>query len=135
MYKTNWQLTEYTGVEVQFFDSGNCRIDIDFGNKSIANSKNDFSQFTEIKEKLNNGNSLTYDEFVKIIGGVDGVLETKATSFLGYKWINEDGGYLTVQFDPETLECKAVSGNVLKICINNNMVTLNVMYPKVTKNC
>ncbi len=105
-----WQLTEDTGVQVQFFDSGNCRIDIDFKNKTIADKKNDFSKFSEIEEKLNSGEGLTYDEFVQIIGGVEGVLETKSSSALGYTWINDEGGYLTAQFDSETLECESASG-------------------------
>lgn len=97
-------------MQVQFFNSGNCRIDIDFKNKTIANEKNDFSKFSEIKKKLSSGESLTYDEFVKIIGGVEGTLESKSTSSLGYTWINSDGGYLTAQFDSETLKCIAASG-------------------------
>lgn len=106
-----WQLTEDTGVRVQFFEqSGNARIDIDFKNKSIANAKNDFSKFDEIKEKLNAGEALTYDEFVEIIGGVEGVLETKTAYDYSYTWVDENGGYLTAQFDAETMECKAASG-------------------------
>lgn len=105
-----WQLTEDTGVRVQFFDSGNAQIGIDFKNKSIANAKNDFSKFSEIKEKLNAGEALHYDEFVKIIGGVEGVLETKTSYDCSYTWVDEDGGYLMGQFDIETMECKGASG-------------------------
>lgn len=105
-----WQLTDDTGVQVQFFDSGNCRIDIDYKNQTIANKKNDFSKFDEIKKKLNKGESLKYDEFVKIIGGVEGTLDSKYEGTLSYYWVNKDGGYLTAQFDSETLECKVASG-------------------------
>ena len=105
-----WQLTEDTGVQVQFFDSGNAEIGIDFKNKSIANAKNDFSKFSEIKEKLDAGEKLTYDEFVKIIGGVEGVLEKKSTTTNGYTWVDKNGGYLIAQFDAETMECKIASG-------------------------
>lgn len=105
-----WQLTEDTGVRVQFFDSGNAEIDIDFKNKSIADAKNDFSKFSEIKEKLDAGEALTYDEFVEIIGGVEGVLEKKTTTSYSYTWVDENGGYLIAQFDAETMECKSASG-------------------------
>lgn len=106
-----WQLTEDTGVRVQFFEkTGNAQISIDFKNKSIANAQNNFSKFSEIKAKLDAGEVLTYDEFVNIIGGVEGVLETKSTSTYSYTWVNENGGYLTAQFDVKTMECKIASG-------------------------
>ena len=105
-----WQLTENTGVRVQYCDSGNSQIEIDFKNKSIADGRNDFSKFSEIKKKLNAGETLTYDEFVKIIGGVEGVLESKSSYDCSYTWVNDKGGYLMAQFETKTMKCKGASG-------------------------
>lgn len=107
-----WQITEDEGVKVQFFDSGYCRIDIDYKDKSIMNKKADFSKWNEIKKSLNSGDKMTYDEFVKKVGGVEGTLETKDCSSLGYKWVNADGGYLTATFDAEDNYCRSASGRI-----------------------
>ena len=40
----------------------------------IKNDKVDFSKVDKLKEKINSSDGLTYEEFVEIVGGVEGTL-------------------------------------------------------------
>ncbi len=71
--------------------------------------KADFSRYDEIKKALNSKESLTYDDFVEMVGGVQGFLEKKTKSSRQYEWVNEDGGYLSGYFNLDK-KCTMLTG-------------------------
>lgn len=105
-----WELTEDTNVEVQYSKSNEGKIEISFPSKLIANDKVDFSRFSEIKKALNTKESLTYDQFVELVGGVEGTLKSKNSSSLKYEWDNTEGGYLFATFSVRTGKCTFTTG-------------------------
>lgn len=105
-----WELTEDTNVEVQYSKSNEGKIEISFPSKLIANDKVDFSRFSEIKKALNTKESLTYDQFVELVGGVEGTLKSKNSSSLKYEWDNTEGGYLFATFSVQTGKCTFTTG-------------------------
>lgn len=102
-----WDLSSDTGIEVYFYDSGN-NISIDFPNKMIIKRAN-FSKWDEIKSKVDSNEGLSYEELVKLVGGVEGVLTDKKSGMLTYKWLDENGGYLSAIFDRDTMKCSWIS--------------------------
>ena len=105
----NWDITEETGISVQFHTKyGTSTITADYPT-SMAPNKADFSKWSEIKAKLNTKESLTYDEFVEMVGGVEGTIDKISDSSTTYKWLNADGGYLSGYFDKNG-KCKMATG-------------------------
>lgn len=105
----NWDITEETGISVQFHTKyGTSTITASYPN-SMASNKADFSKWSEIKAKLNTKESLTYDEFVEMVGGVEGTISKITDSDTSYSWYNSEGGYLTGYFD-EDGKCKMATG-------------------------
>ena len=105
-----WELSDDTDIEASISKSDNkVTYKISYPTKAIG-KRADFSKWDEIKSKLNSKEGLTYDEFVKLVGGVEGVLSGKSSSSLTYNWYNKDGGYLFGYFDAETKKCTLASG-------------------------
>jgi len=96
----------------------NVRVSKTWDNKTISadvsdriiNNKADFSRWNEIKSKLDGNDSIMYDEFVKLVGGVEGVIIQKDESSIHYKWVNKDGGYLYGYFATKTGKCTLATG-------------------------
>lgn len=106
--KYYWELSEDTGVEIYFYDSGNS-ISIDFPN-SLITKRADFSKWDEIETKTDSKNGLSYDELVNLVGNVQGVLTEKKSSSVTYKWLDANGGYLSAIFDSDDMKCSWISG-------------------------
>lgn len=53
---------------------------------------------------------LTYDQFVELVGGVEGTLKSKNSSSLKYEWDNTEGGYLFATFSVQTGKCTFTTG-------------------------
>lgn len=105
-----WELTEKTSITSQFHtSSGTATISANYPNEMIK-EKADFSKWDEIKSKLNKREDLTYDEFVELVGGVQGTLDKKTSSSITYQWLNEEGGYLSGYFDTKTNKCTMATG-------------------------
>lgn len=103
-----WELSEDTGIEIYFFDSGST-ISIDFPNNLISKRAN-FSKWDEIESKVDSKDGLTYDELVNLLGNVQGVLTDKKSHSVTYKWLDADGGYISAIFDSDTMKCTWISG-------------------------
>lgn len=106
-----WELSEDQGIEVSYYSNTKGTISVEVNDKkAFANSKVDFSKYDEISALLDDGTSLTYEEFVDMVGNVDGTLIEKSSSSLKYIWVNSDGGYLNATFSKRTGKCSFVSG-------------------------
>lgn len=105
-----YELSDETSLKVDFDDNDKITtIEIDYPNKLITKRAN-FSKWDEINKKLKTTDSLTYDEFVRLVGNVEGTLEKKGTTSLHYKWLDANGGYLFAYFNSETKKCTLASG-------------------------
>lgn len=113
-----WELTEDTSIKVQFTyivsaitneTTTRATISANFPGKMIPKTA-DFSKWNEIKTKLDNKESLTYDEFVKLVGGTEGKMKQKTQDSVSYTWYNAENGYLTATFDIETKKCTMATG-------------------------
>ena len=108
--KYYWKLSEDEGVEVTYYSSDKGTIKIYFDKNSVANKNVDFSKYQEIKSLLDNGTSLTYNEFVSKVGGIEGTLIEKSAYSKKYIWVNLDGGYLNASFSETSGKCTIVTG-------------------------
>lgn len=105
----DWELNEETSITVQFFTkNGGSKISANYPNKMITKAA-DFSRWEEIKEKIND-QSLTYEEFVEMVGGVEGTMDAKTTTQITYKWLNAERNYLSAYFSIETGKCEMATG-------------------------
>lgn len=107
--KYYWDFSNTTKIEVSIGSSGNT-ITATIDRNKIANKKVDFSKYDEIKALLDSGTSLTYDEFVEKVGGVQGTLVSKSSGYKRYTWANSKGGYLSASFSEKTGKCTIVTG-------------------------
>ena len=106
-----WELSDNQGIQVSYYSVDTETIEVEVDDRNVfANSKVDFSRYDEISALLDDGTSLTYDEFVDMVGGVEGTLMEKSTSSLQYMWVNSDGGYLNATFSNSTGKCSFITG-------------------------
>lgn len=75
----------------------------------IANDDVDLSIFTELKQKLENGESFTYDELVKQLGGVEGTLAGKTDTSKRYTWVDKHDQTFSATFSNKTGQCSIIS--------------------------
>lgn len=75
----------------------------------IANDDVDLSIFTELKQKLENGESFTYDELVKQLGGVEGTLAGKTDTSKRYTWVDKHDQTFSATFSDKTGQCSIIS--------------------------
>ena len=110
LYKTYvWELSENTYIEAMISQKyGTASIEAEFS-YDLRPTGADFSRWDEIQSKLKNGDKITYDEFVSLVGGVQGVLDKVDSSSKTYHWYNSDGGYLFGIFN-ESGYCTLASG-------------------------
>lgn len=108
--KYYWELSDDSGVYVKYYDSKKGTIEINIERNSIANKKVDFSKYDDIKKLLNDGTSLTYDEFASKVGNVEGTLIENDGYNKTYMWVNDKGGYLKATFSNRSGKCTFVVG-------------------------
>lgn len=107
--KYKWELNDEDTVIVTFFtESGRTDIEIEFNEKEKRNSKIDLSNSEELSKAIKAGETVTYEDFKKKLGG-DGVQFYKDSSSTKYKWINKDGGTLTASFNSDN-KCTIMYG-------------------------
>lgn len=109
-HKYYWELSEDTGVEVTYYSSDNGTIKIDYVREELANKKVNFSKYSDLKEKINDG--ITYNDFISYIGNVDGTIIEKSAYSTKYVWVSSNGGYLTGIFSKNTGKCTAAIGMI-----------------------
>lgn len=108
--KWEWELSEKDSIEATFYTSGRGNIKAKIDRDSIANKKVDFSKYDQLKTKINDG--ITYDEFIKYIGNVEGIIIEKNSSSTKYDWVDTDGSYLSGSFSTSSNKCTFVSGMI-----------------------
>lgn len=110
-YKTyTWEFSDDESISITQHEKypNNTTVEARIPTKKIT-EKADFSKYDEIKDALDKSESLTYDEFVEKVGGVEGVLDKKTNSETRYQWADGDGGYLHAYFDEDN-KCTMVTG-------------------------
>lgn len=105
-----WQISEDEGIKVAYYNSERGTITADFDRDSIANSKVDFSRYSELQPKIKEG--ITYNDFKSYIGNVDGVITEKSSLSTKYTWVSSDGSYLTGSFSNSSNKCTFASGRI-----------------------
>lgn len=106
----SWKLSDDSSIDASISKSDNAvSYKIYYPTKAIT-KRADFSKWNDIKSKLNSKEGLYYDEFVKLVGNVEGVLTSKSSSSLTYHWYNKDGGYLFAYFNAKDNKCTMASG-------------------------
>lgn len=64
-------------------------------NTTIKGDTVDLSVFSDLRSELQNGETVTYDDLVKRLNGVEGVAVNKAETSNLYKWVDKNGQALT----------------------------------------
>lgn len=101
-YKTySWDLTDDTSIRSQFMLKYNTATISANYPSSMVTKKADFSKWNEIQAKLKSKEKLSYKEFVKLVGGVEGTIKQKTDTQTTYSWYNSKGGYLSGYFDKD----------------------------------
>ena len=73
--------------------------------ETIKNDQVDLSAYSDIKKLLDNGTSLTYEEMVTKLGGVEGTLPGKTSTSNRYIWVDKSSRTFSATFS-KTLEGK-----------------------------
>lgn len=83
-------------------------IKLEYDKKDIKNKKVTLENLSDIKARINDG--ISYDEFKKSVGGVDGTL-IELSSWTKYVWIAGDGSsYVTASFGKNDGKLKFFNG-------------------------
>ena len=103
-----WEFSEDSGIKVAYYSSPRGTITLDIDRDILANKKVDFSRYDELQPKIKEG--ITYDEFIKYIGNVEGTVTEKSSLSTKYTWVDTDGSYLTASFSKSSNKCSFASG-------------------------
>lgn len=95
-------------ITLKYYSGSKAVVEASYDNNAIANKKVDLSKFSDLKEKI--GSGITYKEFKKEIGGVDGVLIEKSELSKKYIWVSKKGGYIKATFSNSDKKCTFFSG-------------------------
>lgn len=128
---SNEKITEIIGVEPEIDESGNKAkwvfsskenitrekssgssqhtVQATIDKTKIKNGDLDFSIFTELKEELESGESFTYDELVKRLGGVQGTLAGLTSTSKRYIWVDNHNQTFSATFSNRNGECSIIS--------------------------
>ena len=93
-----------------YYSSAKGTVTIDFDRDSLANSKVNFSRYSELKPKINEG--ISYNDFISYIGGVEGTVIEKSSYSTKYVWVSSDGSYLNGTFSSSSGKCTFASGMI-----------------------
>lgn len=115
-----WTLADDTTIEARFEtyehnNSDDARTFVTFSieyPENLVSHNADLSRWPEIKEKMGEADGVTYDQFVEMVGGVDGTIEEKSQGSKKFYWFDQNGGYLSASFDDDSGKCTFASGRV-----------------------
>lgn len=83
-----WQITKKTSLTAK--KSGdNYILQTTMIKEELASEEVDFGVYSELKELLDKGTSFTYEEAVKKLNGVEGVLSSKTSTSESYMWVDK----------------------------------------------
>lgn len=103
-----WQLTDKTKIEVEYKDNvGSIKATMD--KDKINNSDLKASVFYAIQSDIKSGTTYTYDEMVEKFEGIEGHLETKASTFKMYIWVKDGQTFRATFSDSLKGKCSIVS--------------------------
>lgn len=80
------------------------------GNMMDQNS--DFSRLSEIQDALATTDGVTYEQFVEKVGGTEGRITEKTSTYKTYQWRNADDQQIKASFDNETGKCIMIAGDI-----------------------
>lgn len=102
-----WKLSKNNSITLKYAgDSPILQATID--KESIKNENVKLLSSSELKEKLSNG-SFTYNELVKMLDGIEGVLESKTKNSVGYIWVDKNNRTLGATFNNKSGKCTVAS--------------------------
>lgn len=105
-----WKLSENTGVKMAYYSSTKGTVSIDYDTNTLANSRVNFSRYSELQNKIRDG--VSYQEFISYIGNVEGTIVEKSTTSTKYVWVSSDGSYLNGSFSNISNQCTFASGRI-----------------------
>jgi len=76
---------------------------------SIKNKDLDLSVYNDIKALLDNGKSLTYEEMVLKLGGINGTLAGKTSTTIRYIWVDRNERTFSATFSNKNNKCTIIS--------------------------
>lgn len=83
-------------ITLKFYSSNDSTIVVDYDKKDLKNNKVTLENLSDLKARINNG--ISYEEFKKDVGGVDGTLIEKSNLSNKYVWVTKNEGYVTASF-------------------------------------
>ena len=95
-------------ITLKYYAGNKATVIASYDKKKLANKNVDLSDLNSLKKKVSSG--ITYDQFKKEIGGVDGTLIEKSESSNKYLWASKNGGYITAIFRNKDNKCSFFSG-------------------------
>lgn len=95
-------------ITLKFYSSDKSTIVATFDENDVANKKVNLSKLQDLKAKVNSG--ITYDNFKKELGDVDGTLIEKSDSSNRYLWKSTKGGNVKASFRTRDNMCTFFSG-------------------------
>ena len=102
-----WKLNSKNYIMLKYAgDSPILQATID--KETIKNENVKLPLSSELREMLNNG-SFTYEELVEKLGGIEGVLNSKTSSSVGYIWVDKHNQALSATFNNKTGKCTIAS--------------------------
>ena len=105
-----WEISEDEGIKVAYYGGNKGTITADFDRDTLANSKVNFSRYSELQPRIKEG--ISYNDFKSYIGNVDGTITEKSSISTKYTWVSSDGSYLTASFSNSSNQCTFASGRV-----------------------
>ncbi len=95
-------------ITLKYYSGTKATIVADYDEDELANKKVDLSKLQELKSKVSSG--ITYDDFKKEIGGVDGTLIEKSDTSNRYIWVSKKGGNVKATFRVSDNMCSFFTG-------------------------
>lgn len=95
-------------IILKYYSSDKATVSASYDKKKLANKDVDLHNLSNLKKKVSNG--ITYNEFKKQIGGVEGTLIEKSELSNKYLWVSKNGGYITAIFKKKDNKCFYFSG-------------------------
>lgn len=83
-------------IILKFYSSDKSTIVVEYDKKDLKNNKVTLEKLSDLKARINDG--ITYEDFKKEVGGVDGTLVEKSTLSNKYVWVTKNEGYVSASF-------------------------------------
>lgn len=83
-------------ITLKFYSSDKSTIVVDYDKADLKNNNVTLENLSDLKARINDG--ITYEDFKKEVGGVDGTLIEKSTLSNKYVWVTKSEGYVTASF-------------------------------------